>query len=122
MILFIPFFKDGGTLIMYPILALLIVVIALFVNALLKPESFSKMKSLIGSIGWFVLAWGYLGRTIGLIKAFDNVAASGDISPSMLSGGLKMALLGPLAGIIVFLIARAFIIIMIMREKKSVSE
>jgi len=40
----------------------------------------------------------------------------------MLSGGLKMALLGPLAGIIVFLVARAFIIILIAKEKNSVAE
>ncbi len=117
MVLFIRFFNDGGTYIMYPILILLIIIVGLFVKALTEKGDYSKLKLLIASIGWFVIAWGYLGRTIGLIKAFDNIAASGQITPEMLSGGLKMALLGPLAGIVAFLMARLFIIILIWKQK-----
>jgi len=117
MVLFIRFFNDGGTYIMYPILVLLIVAVVLFVATFAKKSDVSRLKSTIASIGWFTLAWGYLGRTIGLIKAFDNIAASGQITPEMLSGGLKMVLLGPLAGIVVFLVARLFVVILIWKEK-----
>ena len=117
MILFIQFLNHGGTYIMYPILILLVVVVALFVKALIDKGDYSKTKSLIASIGWFAIAWGYLGRTIGLIQAFDNIEAAGEITPKMVAGGLKMAILGPLAGIIVFLVVRLFIIILISINK-----
>lgn len=112
-------FKDGGVLITYPIFILLLVCIALFVMALRKPENRSKLKAYIASIGWFVVAWGYLGRTLGLIQSFDNVAVAGQITPALLSGGLKMALLGPLFGLLTFAIARIFILILISKTPKA---
>lgn len=120
MVLFIHYFNDGGSYIMYPILILLVVISALFVKALIAKGDFSKTKSLIASIGWFAIAWGYLGRTIGFIQAFDNIEASGEITPQMLSGGLKMALLGPLAGIIVFIVARLFMIILAWPQRNNI--
>ncbi len=122
MVLLIHFFNDGGIYIMYPILILLFVVVGLFVKTIFDKSNWAKTKSLLASIGWFAIALGYLGRTLGLIQAFDNIERSGDIAPSMLSGGLKMAFLGPLAGIIVFLIARLGIIILISIQKKNTLE
>jgi len=112
--------NDGGPLITYTILVLLLIILILFVRSLVKHDADKlKTRSLIASIGWFALAWGYLGRTIGLIMSFDNVAAAGEITPRLMAGGLKMALVGPLVGLTTFLIARAIIIVMIVREKKA---
>ena len=58
------------------------------------------------------MVWGFLGQMLGFISAFDAVQAAGDVSPSMLAGGLKVAILSPLFGMIVFLIARIGIIIL----------
>ena len=55
---------------------------------------------------------------IGLITAFDAIEAAGDISPSMLAGGLKIAILSPLFGMVVFLIARIGIIILNLLKKE----
>ena len=110
--------KDGGILITYPILILLIVILYLFAKGL-KQTNNNKSISLISSLGWFVVAWGFLGRTLGLIKAFDTIQAQGDLTPSMVSGGLKMALVGPLVGIIVFIIARILIIVLTMKQKNE---
>ena len=48
--------------------------------------------------------FGFLGTVIGMIQAFDAIEAAGDISPSLVAGGIKVALLttagGLLAGII----------------------
>lgn len=109
--------NDGGVLITYPILALLVWIIILFVLGLRNKAKTERAKSLIGAIGWFVIAWGYLGRTIGLIGSFDRVAAVGDISPELLSPGLKMALVGPLVALVTLAIARLAIIILIMVRK-----
>ena len=112
-------FNDGGTLIMYPILILLIIILALIVKAFMNKGDNTKTISLISSLGWFTIAWGYLGRTIGMIKAFDNIAASGEVTPKLLSGGIKMAILGPLFGIVVFLIARLGMIVLIWIKKEK---
>ena len=111
--------NDGGVLITWPILILLLVIIALFIKEVIVQTKIKKTRELIASIGWFVIAWGYLGRTIGLIGAFDNVAAAGRITPELLSGGLKMALVGPLMALVTFAIARLFIIVFILIEKEN---
>ncbi len=47
---------------------------------------------------------GFLGTVVGMIEAFDAIQAAGDISPTLVAGGIKVALLttasGLLAGII----------------------
>jgi len=111
--------NDGGPVITYMILILLVVIIVLFVRGLKDRKHTQKTVSLIASISWFAVAWGFLGRTIGLIGAFDKIASYGEVTPALLSEGLKMALLGPLLGIMVFLIARAGIIYLIWSEKNE---
>ncbi|MBU8891535.1 MAG: MotA/TolQ/ExbB proton channel family protein [Bacteroidales bacterium] len=110
-------FNDGGPFFMYAILVLLIIIVALFIKGLLDKKEYDKTIELIKSLSWFTIAWGFLGRTFGLIVAFDNVSAHGELTPGFLASGLKMALLNPLFAIIVFLIARLGIIILISMQK-----
>ena len=115
--------NDGGPLITYTIIVLILVILYLFIQGLRKSDQdIHKKRLLISSLGWFALAWGYMGRTFGLIMSFDNVAAAGEITPSLMAGGLKMALVGPLAGITAFLIARIAILVFILVEKKTLKE
>lgn len=111
--------NDGGPVFTYVILISLIVIIALFVVALVQKKDNAKATDLIKQIGWFAVAWGFLGRTFGLIKAFDMVAAQGELTPRLLADGLKMALVDPLFGITVFVIARVFIIVIISLRKEA---
>lgn len=110
-------FNDGGPVFTYLLLILLIVVVALFIKGILDKNGKSKTISLIKSVAWFAVAWGFLGRTFGLITAFDNVTAHGELTPSLLAGGLKMALIDPLFGFVIFLIARLGIIVLIAMQK-----
>jgi len=115
-----PFFtrlNEGGPLFMYTTLTLLIVIIAILIWGFLKPTNRSKAITLVSSVSLFVLVWGFLGQMIGLITAFDAIEAAGDISPAMLAGGLKIAILSPLFGMFVFLIARVGIIILNLLKK-----
>lgn len=112
-------FNEGGPLITYTIFLMLLVIIALFIKALVTKNEFSKTISLISSIAWLAIAWGFLGRTFGLIGAFDTIQAAGELTPEMVSGGLKMALLGPLLGIFVFIIGRVEMIILIIMQRKE---
>jgi biopolymer transport protein ExbB len=51
---------------------------------------------------------GFMGTVIGMIGAFDSIEAAGDISPSLVAGGIKVALLTTVAGLIVALILQVF--------------
>jgi len=115
-------FIDGGPVFTVTILLAFFVIIALFVWGILKMEHQAKVILLMKHIGWFAVAWGFLGRTFGLIKAFDMVAAHGELTPRLLSDGLKMALVDPLFGIFAFVVARLGIIVLVALAKKSVLE
>jgi len=111
--------NDGGPFFTYIIMVLLLLIIALIVKAVLEKDLSKKARSIIASVGWFALAWGYMGRTFGLILAFDNIAAAGEITPAHMAGGLKMALIGPLCGLTAFLVARLGILILQLKSKKE---
>jgi biopolymer transport protein ExbB len=51
---------------------------------------------------------GFMGTVIGMIFAFDTIEAAGDISPSIVAGGIKIALLTTVAGLIVAIILQVF--------------
>jgi biopolymer transport protein ExbB len=51
---------------------------------------------------------GFLGTVIGMIFAFDTIEAAGDISPSIVAGGIKIALITTVAGLIVAIILQLF--------------
>ncbi|GIV41843.1 MAG: flagellar motor protein MotA [Vicingaceae bacterium] len=51
---------------------------------------------------------GFLGTVVGMILAFDAIEAAGDISPSLVAGGIKVALLTTVFGLIVAIILQIF--------------
>ena len=80
-------FIDGGPVFTVVIFICLILVLALFAAAFMNKTNQEKFMSLIKHIGWFAVAWGFMGRTFGLINAFDAVAAHGELTPSLLADG-----------------------------------
>jgi len=51
---------------------------------------------------------GFLGTVVGMIQAFDAIEAAGDISPSLVAGGIKVALITTVGGLIVAIILQIF--------------
>jgi biopolymer transport protein ExbB len=51
---------------------------------------------------------GFLGTVIGMIFAFDTIQASGDIKPDEVAGGIKIALITTVFGLIVAVILQVF--------------
>lgn len=51
---------------------------------------------------------GFLGTVVGMIQAFDAIEIAGDISPSLVAGGIKVALLTTVFGLIVAIILQIF--------------
>ncbi len=52
--------------------------------------------------------FGFLGTVVGMVEAFDAIESAGDISPSLVAGGIKIALLTTVFGLIVALILQFF--------------
>src|SRR5699024_1479219 len=51
---------------------------------------------------------GFMGTVIGMIEAFDRIEAAGDMEPSLVAGGIKIALLTTVFGLIVAVILQIF--------------
>ena len=51
---------------------------------------------------------GFLGTVIGMVMAFDQIQQAGDISPTVVAGGMKVALITTIFGLIVALILQVF--------------
>ena len=51
---------------------------------------------------------GFLGTVIGMVMSFDKIQQEGDISPTIVAGGMKVALITTIYGIIVALVLQVF--------------
>ena len=51
---------------------------------------------------------GFMGTVIGMIGAFDAIEVAGDISPSLVAGGIKVALITTVTGLVVAIILQIF--------------
>lgn len=51
---------------------------------------------------------GFLGTVIGMVQAFDDIQRAGDMSPTIVAGGMKVALITTVGGLIVALILQIF--------------
>ncbi len=52
--------------------------------------------------------FGFLGTVWGMVEAFDAIEIAGDISPSLVAGGIKVALLTTVFGLITAIILQFF--------------
>jgi biopolymer transport protein ExbB len=51
---------------------------------------------------------GFMGTVIGMIQAFDKIQEQGDVSPTVVAGGIKVALITTVTGLIVAIILQFF--------------
>ena len=51
---------------------------------------------------------GFLGTVVGMVLAFDTIEQVGDISPTVVAGGMKVALITTIFGLIVAMILQIF--------------
>lgn len=107
---------EGGPLFMVPLLLLLIGIVVLFVKGL-KNNS-EKTTSLLNSVALFAFVFGVLGFVVGLLGALDAISSNAvKVSSQILAGGLKVALLSPAFGMIIFLLGKLFSIILTSQKK-----
>ena len=73
-----------------------------------------QMGQLEKNVSWISLfialapMLGFMGPVIGMIQAFDKIEAAGDMQPSLVAGGIKVALLTTVFGLVVAIILQIF--------------
>lgn len=73
-----------------------------------------QMGQLEKNVSWLSLfiaiapMLGFMGTVIGMIGAFNDIAVANDISPAVVAGGIKIALLTTVFGLIVAIILQIF--------------
>ncbi len=65
---------------------------------------------------------GFLGTVIGMIEAFDRIQQAGDISATIVAGGIKVALITTVGGLIVAIILQVFYNFIVSRIESVVSD
>ncbi len=73
-----------------------------------------QMGQLEKNVSWISLfialapMLGFMGTVIGMIEAFDNIESAGSMEPSLVAGGIKVALLTTVFGLVVAMILQVF--------------
>ncbi len=73
-----------------------------------------QMSKLEVNLSWIALCLalgpmlGFLGTVVGMVFAFDDIERAGDISPTIVAGGMKVALLTTVFGLITAIILQIF--------------
>lgn len=76
-----------------------------------------KMPSRVKELGIAALVLGFVSWAVGMYQAMGVLQIVGDISPSVLLGGAKVALIAPIWGCIVFIIS---LIVRIIQKPKTI--
>jgi biopolymer transport protein ExbB len=73
-----------------------------------------QMAQLESGLSWISLfislapMLGFLGTVVGMVVTFDSIAVAGDMTPTLVAGGMKIALLTTIAGLIAAIILQIF--------------
>ncbi|PZX51969.1 hypothetical protein [Algoriphagus chordae] len=116
-------FEEGGLTGMLLILACLLLAFFFTVKAFanLKGEegTFLKYKKLINQVVLLGLVISFANSLMGMISVFDALEISGGEEPSIIAGGLKITLLSPLFGLLVFILGyTATFVLSLMRKSE----
>lgn len=114
-------FLEGGALFMSLILICLLLSIYFmargFLSVKTNPVLSKKMLPFINDSGILGLALGFFSAFLGLIAGFDVLEASGNAEPSIVAGGIKVALLSPIFGLFTFVISRIGMLLLRLLQK-----
>lgn len=64
-----------------------------------------KAPNWVREIGLIGLALGILSLMVGLSQACSNIIKAGDIAPTVICGGIRVAFIAPLYGLLVYLVS-----------------
>jgi biopolymer transport protein ExbB/TolQ len=119
-------YVSGGTAYMHPITVVFIsnlILISISVLKIIQKKTVNEKFIEVGKqLGGLALALGVFGTIAGLFQAFDFLASSMETTEfSVIMGGLKVAMITALYGLIVFCISLLAFIILKLIERQSLS-
>ena len=102
---------EGGIWFMLPIYLLAVSIILLtglqaYKRAQKKaaqPANLARQTEISLFLGSLAFLWGLLGEITGMMQMLDILSEFSDISPSLIAGGIKVSLLAPLYGFVIFI-------------------
>jgi biopolymer transport protein ExbB len=71
----------------------------------------SRLETNMSWIGFFIAvapSIGFMATVVGMVVAFDSIEKAGDISPTIVAGGMKLALITTIAGLSVAVVLQIF--------------
>jgi hypothetical protein len=101
-------YRAGGTQFMHPLTLILLVNLGLIIFALITKFQKKTIKGnileMIRQLGGLALAWGVFSTVVGLFFAFDALEGMKETLPlAVIMGGLKVALITIIYGLIIFI-------------------
>lgn len=104
-------FYAGGVF-MWPLTLFALIIVGLAVKLTLdalRTENGTQsgarvLQNVLLQLGIFSFFLGILSQAIGLMQAFDAIEGMGGVSPAMLAGGLKVSMIAPVYGLMIFLV------------------
>lgn len=116
----IQLFFEGGTLFMSLILIFLLVVAFHTIATFMQPDQ-NRDAAIrkIQASGTIALALGVGGTLIGIISALEFISQAGSVAPSIMAGGLRVALLSSVFGLLTFALSRlAVLVILVLKPEQ----
>ena len=126
--LIIGLIYEGGPIITVPIALIFLAVVIMAVRSFSglfskkdqNPQMYSWGINAILALGFFAFVLGLFGQNLGLIEGMYAVEQMGGVSPAMLAGGLKVAMIAPTMGMSVLLIAGILWFILKSRQQQLI--
>jgi flagellar motor component MotA len=112
---------EGSIYFMAPLTLLFAIGVVMFLFILLKKKYVSALTELLKQIGILTFMFGVCGTLVGLLQMFDALESIKDTLPlSVISGGVKVALLNVLYGAAYFCIIQfLYMVLKAMGQQKS---
>lgn len=118
---FLSHHVEGSLFFMAPLTFLFSINIILFIYIFLKKDFESNLVIACKHIGLVIFAYGMFGTLVGFLQMFDALEAEKETLPlSVISGGVKVALLNVLYGAGYFCLSHAGYIAIKINSKKKV--
>jgi hypothetical protein len=122
----VDIYISGGVIWMHPITLMFLINIVIVVLELIgkirNPAYNFPRISWIKQVGGLALAWGVFSTVIALFQAFGDLSKSGDTIPFyVIMGGLQVALITAIYGLIVFMLSFLMAMVLALVAKKTIS-
>lgn len=103
------YFYEGGPLFMFILtvtgLAMIFFAVKTGIDIFGKRNYSGKGVNYILMFGSLSFILGLLAQAIGMFQAFEAIQRVGDVSPSLVAGGLRVSMIAPLYGVFFFIIS-----------------